>query len=156
MASGNNLTHSVPEVARGLHPNTASIHMTHQRRRERNSALRTDFYTFLFVAEVWNKLSKESSAGPVSHQAILELVKVQFRTRSKRDVARDPMRAEWRIARRSRFWINWRCDENRKGCLVATYWFIDKVKEAKLSWLVSALGEVSFSNQCKLPPLTVI
>lgn len=51
-----------------------------ERRRERNSALRTDFYTFLFVAEVWKKLSKESSAGPVCHHAALGLVKVQFRT----------------------------------------------------------------------------
>ncbi len=60
MASGNNLTHSVVEVAGGLHPNAASIRMTDQRRRdgrERNSVLRTDFYTFLLVAKVWEKLS---------------------------------------------------------------------------------------------------
>jgi len=34
MASGNNLTHSAAEVARGLHPNAASIRMTDQRQRD--------------------------------------------------------------------------------------------------------------------------
>lgn len=55
MASGNNLTHSEAEVARGLHLIAASIRMTDQRQRdgrERNSVLKTDFYTFLLVAKV--------------------------------------------------------------------------------------------------------